>query len=898
MAVLGTKLHVPAPRRRLVPRPRLTGLVTAGGPLPRLVLVSAPAGFGKTTLLAQWLTGETSPVGRVAWLSLDEADNDVRRFLAHLVASLQQAGVRSGGEVEALLETPGELPAEAILTALVNAVDPASGATVVALDDYHVIGAPTVHDAVTFLVEHLPDGAGLAIATRSDPPWSLARLRSRGDLLELRAADLRFTADEADWLLNRVMGLDLTTDQVSALDARTEGWAAGLQLAALSLRSHDDAGAFIAAFAGSHRFVLDYLVEEVLRSRPDRERRFLLQTSVLDRLTGPLCDALSGSDDGSTVLESLERANLFVVPLDDTRTWYRYHHLFAEALRARLSAEDPGRVPALHRAASRWYAGRGLVEEAIGHAVAGDDPEQAADLVEHALPEYRRQRRDRTLRRWLDALPDDRVRARPLLAVQRGWSRLVAGDLAGLEAWLRDAEHSLAAAPGTGRGSRALAAEYRTLPAWIAIYRASAAQARGDAAGTAQHARHARRLAGPDDHLARAGAAGFLGLSAWASGDLVAAVDTFAEAVAAMHAGGHLTDELGSTVVLADLWVTRGRPQVARGLLEQALADADRDPVTAHPVAGDLHVSLGDVLREQGDLPGADRHLERSRELGDAASLMENRHRWFVASAGLLRARGDLDGAVELLDEAAEHYVRGFFPEVRPVPALRARVRIAQGDLAEASRWAERSGVTADDTSYLSECNRLTLARLLVARTRAHGDRRAARDALAMLAPALTEARASGRGRSEAEIRMLQALAHHALGEPDRALTALARSLSGAVPAGFARLFLDEGEPMVELLGRMSSTGAAEHARRLLDTGRRAAGAAPAPPSAPDREPLSERELEVLRMLATELSGPELARRLFVSVNTLRTHTRHIFTKLDVNTRRAAVRRAGELGLL
>ncbi len=895
---------------------------------PRLVLVSAPAGSGKTTLVTQWLAptsrgGPPAPA-RVLWLSLGPADDDVRPFLARLVGALQDAGPDLGGEAGRLLAGGADVPVDDVVAAVLDDLDAASGAGVVVLDDYHVVDALEVHAAVAFLLENLPPQVTVAMTTRADPPLPLARLRARGELIEIRAADLRFTAEEAGTFLNDVMGLGLDPDQVASLGARTEGWAAGLQLAALSAHGHAGRGdgstrqtaAFIEAFTGSHRFVLDYLVQEVLDTLPSRLRTFLLDTAVLDELAGPLCDAVTGGDDGQELLEELERRNVFLVPLDDERTWFRYHHLFADALRSRARATNPDRVRRLHRAAADWHERHGVLAVAVDHALAAGDPGHVADLVELALPGARRRREDVRLRTWLNALPDDVLSGRALLATQMVPARLSAGDLDGAERWLELGETALARSrsvapvrvPPGEPAADAVAArdeELRALPAQTAVYRAAVCQGRGDVAGTLAHARRALDLAGPHDHVARSGGSGFLGLAAWAAGDLATAVDRFGETARSLRAAGNLTDELGTTVVLADLWLARGRPAHARQLYEAALARARARPGAVVGVTGDLHVGLAALLREQDELDAAEGHLRSARSLGDRASLPENRYRWFLTTAGLLVSSGDLPGAVAMIDQAEEVYRPGYFPAVRPLPARRAHVHIAQGRLDLAEAWAHQNQVTVDDPPHFaSEYEHLVLARLLVAQHRADPRSGTMEPAVGLLDRLVTAASAADRGGSVVEALVVRAQAHRAVGHLDAALEDLGRSLVAGVPAGYRRLFVDEGPILRELLrtaaARPGVAGAQEAALLLQPV--RAAGSAPSGRSrvvaAGSPEALSTRELEVLRLLATDLTGPEIAERLYMSINTFRTHTRHIFTKLDVTTRRAAVTRAGVLGVV
>jgi ATP/maltotriose-dependent transcriptional regulator MalT len=892
--VLETKLYAPTPRPQLVTRPRLAAELDAALDTGhRLTLVSAPAGFGKSTLLGEWLTHvhESRPDVRVAWLSLDEGDNDLDRLLTHVAAALRGVGLDV------------TVPGPSGLTALVNDIARAGARTpdhrwVLILDDYHVIGAAGVHDAMMFLLDHLPGQLHLLVATRADPPLRLARLRSRGQLTELRAADLRFGPAQTRDFLNRVMGLSLTPADVAALDGRTEGWVAGLQLAALSLRAMSeraDVEGFIKAFAGSNRYVIDYLADEVLARKPADIRDFLLHTAVLERLTGPLCDAVTGRGDGTRMLEALERDNLFLVPLDDHRVWYRYHQLFADMLRVRLLAEHPDLVADLHRRAGDWYAGHDLVADAVRHALAAEDFVHAAHLMEGAISALRRARQDGLLLAWVGALPEPVLRRSPVLSILSAWSLMMSGDLDAAQARLDDAERALSA----GADAAGLAVtwadtdELRAAPATISVYRASLAQARGDVPGTVRHARHAVDLAGPDDHLVRGAGNGFLGLAAWAAGDVPAALATFGDAVRSLHLAGNLVDELDSTIVLADMWLAAGRPGQARRLYEEALRSATGTGEPYPRATADLHVGLAELDRELDDLTGAEAHLESARVLGERGSITENRHRWSLATAQVHAARGDHDAALRLLDRAESLYRRGFYPDVRPIAAMKARVRIAAGDLAPVAAWADDRGLgLGADPGYLYEYEHLTLVRLRLAQNRDLGA------TVGLLDRLHTAASRAGRPGSLLEIGLLLALAHQANDDLPRALAVLERSVAEAPePANHRRLYLDEGSPVRALLRHAATDGRSEAirgwARQLLD--REPAPDAGPPPLA---DPLSPRELQVLRLLGGELTGPEIARELYVSLNTLRSHTKRIFTKLDASTRATAVRRARERGLL
>jgi LuxR family maltose regulon positive regulatory protein len=915
-AILATKLYVPPPPPKAVLRPRLVERLNEG--LHRkLALISAPAGFGKTTLVSEWVAGCGRPVG---WLSLDEGDNDPTRFLTYFVAALQTIAANTGKGVLAILQSPQPPSTETILTTLLNDITTISDSFILVLDDYHVIDSHPVDQVLVFLLEHLPPQMHLIIATREDPSLPLPRLRARGQLTELRATDLRFTPSEAAEFLNQVMGLNLSAENIAALETRTEGWIAGLQLAALSMQGREDIPGFIRAFTGSHHFVLDYLIEEVLQRQPERVRSFLLQTAILDRFCAALCNAVTERVDGKEMLDVLERNNLFLIPLDDQRQWYRYHHLFAEVLQAHLREAQPDRVVNLHGRASAWYERNGLRSDAIRHALAAKDFERAAGLIELAWPAAEEGGiQQATWLGWVKALPEALIHARPVLNVGYAYALLGRGEMEAAEARLKDAERWLEPAEPMKvqleTPSVAMVVvdqeQFKSLPATIAIGRAYIAQSSGNIPDTVRYASRVLefREADPFRHSQ---AAMMLGMTYWASGDLEAADRVFAEYTMKLRTAGNIPDAISTSVVLADIRLALGRLHEAIRTIEQLLQFVMDQGEPISPDTADLYRGLSELYLEQGNLEAAAQHLQRSKELGEKAELPVWRYRWCIAQARLHEAQGDLDGALALLDEAERLYMRTPLPDFCPISAMKARIWVAQGRLTQALEWVRERGLsTDDDLGYLREFEHITLARVLIAQYQNDRNDSSIHTVMRLLERLLQAGEEGGRVGSVIENLWLQALAHQAQGNITLAHASLERALTLAEPEGYVRTFVDEGEPMRLLildLRLLIEKESRDQARKLIGYIDRLLAVFARPASIPQSkidnlkstmiEPLSERELDVLRLLRTDLNGPEIARELMVSLSTVRTHTQNIYAKLGVNNRRAAVRRAEELDLL
>jgi LuxR family transcriptional regulator, maltose regulon positive regulatory protein len=905
--LLATKLHVPARQPGFVPRPRLADQLEHGLS-QKLTLVSAPAGSGKTALLADWARHNRRPV---AWLSLDPGDNDPARFWRHAAAALDRLRPGIAERVGPLIGPPAPRSFDGVVSALINeiAAQPADGGMLLFLDDYNLVGSQQVHESLGFLIDHLPPGLRLMMASRADPPLGLARLRVRAQLAELRAADLRFTAEEAAALLRQAAGEDLPDTAIAALTARTEGWAAGLQLAGLSLRGRDDIAEFVAAFSGSHRYVLDYLTGEVLDRQSGDIHGFLLETSVLDRLSGELCDAVTGRTDGQAMLEEIERDNLFLVPLDEVRGWWRYQHLFADLLRERLQREQPGRAPRLRGQAAIWCEKHGLVDEAVRYALAGDDPAFAARLIESHFDAFFYLRSEGAMvQRWLSALPADLVAARPRLLLAQAALMLLSGRMDDVKRLLDMAERTVADfagepfEPSAGRSASFLV----NIPARIALDRAYLADLDGDAENTAAFATRALAEIRDDETMLKAHATATLAMADWLGGRLTEAERGFRSSIDGWRA-------VGRPALALTAWCHRelGRIQRAQGRLGAALQTYRRAlEITAAPgqpaahTAGAGNVGFAEVAYQRGELDTALRHITegiaRCRELVYTPLLGTG----LACLAWIKQAEGDVAGARDAMREAAR-----LAPDpavaslLNPVPAERARLLLAQGDVTEAERWVRERGLGADDEpAYPTEAEYLVLARLLLAQNLPG-------PAVLLLERLYAAAAAQGRVGSAIETRALLALALAADGKEEPALSALAEALTLGHPEGYVRVFADEGAPMRALLGRVGASQRARHgaarsipASYLARIGRafslKPAESQTAAAVVGLAEPLTSREQQVLKLLAEGRANRAIAAELVVTLDTVKRHVSHILAKLGAANRTEAVARARELSLI
>jgi LuxR family maltose regulon positive regulatory protein len=890
VSILATKLFIPPPRPKVVRRPHLIKRLNESLPAGcKLTLISAPAGFGKTTLVSEWV----SVCGRpVAWLTLDKEDNGSTRFLASIVAALQTLvlseaeGITAniGAGVLGALQSPQPPSTESILTALLNEITTVPDNFILVLDDYHIIDSKPVDDALTFLLEHLPPQMHLVIATREDPNLPLARFRARGQLTELRAADLRFTPSEAAEFLNHVMGLNLSAEDCAALETRTEGWIAGLQLAALSMQGHQDTASFIKSFTGSHRFVLDYLLEEVLGHQSETIQTFLLRTSILDRLCGPLCDAvlLDTSASGQETLEYLEHANLFIVPLDNERHWYRYHHLFADLLRQRLGQSlAPEGVAELHIHASEWFESDGLTFEAFRHATAANDVERAERLIESeaigahirivAIP----------ILDWLASLPKPVLDARPRLWVRSATLAMMAGQTTGVEEKLQAAEAVFAAQ--TALQDAEPDNQTRDLIGQIACVRATLALFRYDPSAMVVQARRALEYLYPDNLIYRFNADWALSLALMIQGDRVGAARVCQESIAISQKSGHVFSKILAKSSMGQIQEKENQLHRAAESYHQVLQLFGDHP---QPNASEVLLGLARICYEWNDLEAAEQYGQQSLQLARQFDRAVDRD--IVSEVFLARlklARGDVDGAAALLAQTEQSArQKNFLLRIPEIAAAQVLVLLRQGHVAAAAQLVQQYKFP------------LCQARVALAQ----GDPPAA---LAILEPFRQQMEEKEWADESLRAVVLQAVALHENGDKGKAVQVLGEALALADPGGFIRIFVDEGAPMAQLLSEAAAQGImTEYIGKLLSVfeaddhkNEDRSGLSPAQILI---DPLSPRELEILQLLAKGLSNRQIGERLFLALSTVKGHNRILFGKLQVHSRTEAIARARELGLL
>lgn len=927
--LLLTKLHLPSVRSPLVQRDRLMEKLNQSMNC-KLLLISAPAGFGKTTLLSEWLQSKdksgrrqeeaikanagihptapqrqpTAPIPhsfQTAWLSLDEGDNDPLRFWTYVVAALQQVQPEIGEATLSILHSPEPVPLEAFLVPLINETACLKNDLVLVLDDYHVITTRSIHQAISFWLDHAPPQFHLAIASRVDPPLPLARLRARGELTELRAADLQFTVAETTTFVNQVMKLPLSKEQVDAIQTRTEGWIAGLQLATLSMQDTEEVSTFIDALKGTQRHILDYLVEEVLEHQPQSLRSFLLRTSILDRLCEELCNAVirEGSINGTDLLEQLEQRNLFVVPLDHERQWYRYHHLFQELLQHQLQRVEPEQVSEYHKRAAQWYDQQGLVMNAIHHAIAAEAFEWAADLIEQeGQRTHYRFESGTLLLTYLEALPSQMVWTRPWLLLAYTWALFSSSQFAAAATAVQTIERLL-------QRPDCAPANPDKLHGLVTAFKGMHARMQGATSESVALIEKALQQLPQDDSWIRAIILVNLGVTYFVADNFTAAEHLLPEVTQIGQNRGFADPAIAGLYLQAQFLVLRGRMDEATRLCQQGLNLAKERRWLATYAGVLVQVALADLLREQNQLDAAAHHLMESIDRA-----IQNRQpglmMGYITLARVRQVQGDFAAAWEAI-HAAEQCRIWLWPTILSVPACKARLYLAQGNLNGAIAWAENSGLGIEDELCYdftdqrlagSELDYLTLARVLIAQGRSTTTS-ALDDAMRLLDRLYAFTQMGGRTARVMEVLLLQALAWQARGEIDRALSLLEQALEIPRSGDYVRLFMDEGKPMVELLHHAASQGIQlQFVNHLLSIFGRAEEIAHAMTIQPLIEPLSERELEILHHLEKGLSNQAIADKLYVSLAAVKWHARNIYGKLSVSNRTQAVTKARELGIL
>lgn len=902
--LLQTKLFIPSSRAVLVPRPQLIDRLE-DGKMGKLTLISAPAGYGKTTLVSEWIAASDRPF---AWLSLDKNDQDPGRFLTYLIAAIQMIESDFGADLHEFLHTPQSPHIESVLIHLINEFAVLKTPLVLVLDDYHVLDSKPVDDVLSFFLDHIPANVHLTITTREDPAFSLSRMRARGELNEIRAVDLQFAQEEAALFLNQTMALSLTDGEIEQLKQRTEGWAAGLQMAAISMKGRTDTTAFVQAFTGSHRFVLDYLAEEVLDSLTDELRRFLFKTSILDRLSASLCEAVTENKNSQAMLEQLDRGNMLIIPLDDKREWYRYHHLFADVLQAHAKIEWPNQLPDWHVHASLWYEAHEFWGEAVHHALASNNLTRAADVIERAWPIIPKGIKPKMWLSWAKEIPLDDVRCRPVLSAAFGWISLDLGNLEEAHSHLSNAEQWLAT-PEEDQSANMIVAnidQLHSLAGTTACARAYWSQARGDIHGVINHAQRALGLLADSEHYWRGNAGLMLGMAQADSGELEAAIESISDSVTSQKKAENLYFQILGIVNLADIRFAQGRLHDALAYYEEALALAGGSRTSESqvaPITISLYVGLANLYREWGDFRQASDYLATGMAVSKRAIMPANEYQLYAAMAQFKEAEGDVEGALELLEKGLKLQQSATRLDRRPLSAIRARLLVRQGRLAEAIRWANSVAYSVEDEpTYQREFELMTYARVKLAEFAESKEAGTLLEAHEILNRLLKAAELSDRIYSVIEISILQALALNISAEPKGAVDAVQRAVSLAKPAGWVRIFADEGEAIRRLLLSALAQGAEPayiaHLITAIDHQSNPDDKLAADPNQLLIEPLSQRELEVLNLLANGQTNQSIADELVIALSTVKKHVNNIFGKLNVESRTQAVVRARELKII
>lgn len=903
--ILKTKLYVPRLCSRVVVRPTLIDQINKNADC-KLTVIAAPTGYGKSTLISEWATNSNCPF---VWVSLEEKDNDLIRFLSYFIAALQTIEKDICQGILEMFHSMDVIGMDSLLTAIVNEIEAVSTRFVFVLDDYHLIDNQEINEVLSFLLNHLPSTMRLVIITREEPLLSLASLRSKNQLIEIRTKDLRFTHSEAVAFFNQVMGIKLSDKDIKRLESRTEGWIAGMQLAAISLQKQKNIPEFVDSFSGSHNFIMDYLIEEVFSQLSEEIQAFLLQTSILNRLSGPLCDAIThnSSESSQLALEYLHNKNMFIVPLDNDRKWYRYHHLFLDLLRQKALKEYPFEcnkglnISELHSRASQWFENNGLINEAIHHAALGKDFERAAALIEMSWSEMDRNLQSGIWLSWVKKIPDEIVQLRPVLCVGYAWALLDSGAFEGCESRLKDAEKCIEILSKNKTQQTDVLnivvvdeEQYKILPAIISAARGYLALVRGDVKTAIRHTKNALYLFPEGAYYNKDVITTILGLAQWTNGEIEEAFKTITKGIK------NVTMEIMVAVVLAELNIEQGKLDQAVMIYEKALLDTRKKKnVYQIPIAS-FYVGLGNIELIRGNLDHVEVLLQKSMEHAKQGALPNWQYKWYLLKAQLSKSKGRFDSALELYNKSEHYYFDDPLPDPYPLSALKVRILIKQGKIKTAKKWVKKQQLSIEDElNYLSEFEHITLVRVLIAEYRQFNNTNALSDAKQLIRRLLIEAVKGKRTGPVIELYILQALVEDLNGSLELALESLRIAIKLAETEQYIQIFIDEGIHMYLLLSKLTVDYVySDYFSKLLETFKKMVALNESRHTQMAIEPLTKREQEVLLLIVEGLSNREISERLFLALSTVKNYNQNLYEKLEVKNRTAAIKKARELGLI